>query len=51
MVVFQVVESIQIEAARIVTDATKLCSKVKLYEDTGWDSLYERRKKHKIIKF
>ena len=45
------VESIQIEAARIVTGATKLCSKSKLYEDTGWDSLNERRKKHKIIKF
>jgi len=44
-------ESIQIEAARIVTGATKLCSKAKLYEDTGWDSLNERRRKHKLIKF
>ena len=44
-------ENIQIEAARIVTGATKLCSKSKLYLDTGWESLSERRTKHKIIKF
>ena len=28
-------ESIQIEAARIITGATKLCSIQKLYDDTG----------------
>ncbi|CAC5386838.1 unnamed protein product [Mytilus coruscus] len=44
-------ESIQIEAARIVTCATKLCSKSNLYNDTGWVSLSERRSRHKIIKF
>ncbi|CAC5380580.1 unnamed protein product [Mytilus coruscus] len=44
-------ESIQIEAARIATGATKLCSKTKLYNDTGWVSLSERRSRHKIIKF
>ena len=38
-------ENIQIEAARIVTGATKLCSKSKLYDDTGWESLLDRRKK------
>ena len=36
-------ESIQIEAAHIVTGATKLCSKSKLYNDTGWVYLSERR--------
>ena len=44
-------ENIQIEAARIVTGATKLCSKSKLYDETGWNSLHDRRKKHKIMKF
>ena len=34
---------IQIEAARIVTGATKLCSKQNLYNDTGWETLSERR--------
>ena len=37
-------ERIQIEAARIVTGATKLCSKQNLYYDTGWETLSERRK-------
>ena len=44
-------ENVQLEAARVVTGANKLCSIVKLYNDTGWDSLSERRRKHKIIKF
>lgn len=44
-------ENIQLESARIVTGATKLCSKQKLYEDTGWEPLAHRREKHKIIKF
>jgi hypothetical protein len=35
----------------IVTGATKLCSKQNLYNDTGWETLSERRKKHKILKF
>lgn len=44
-------EGINVEAARIVTGATKLCSKDKLYEDTGWQSLGDRRRIHKLIKF
>ena len=44
-------ESIQIEAAMIVTGATKLCSKQNLYNDTGWETLSERRKTHNILKF
>ena len=44
-------ESMQIEAVRIVTRTTKLCSKQNLYKDTGWETLSERRKKHKILKF
>ena len=44
-------ESIQIDAARIVTGVTKLCSIQKLYEEVGWDTLQERRRKHKLILF
>ena len=43
-------ESIHKESARIVTGATKLVSIELLYKDTCWDTLAERRKKHKIIK-
>lgn len=36
-------ESIQIEAMRIVTGATKLCSIGELYTETGWETLEARR--------
>jgi hypothetical protein len=45
------IEAIQIEAARIVTGATKLCSIAKLYNDVKWDTLSNRRRKHKLILF
>jgi hypothetical protein len=35
--------------ARIVTGGTKLTSIQKLYEETGWEKLLERREKHKLI--
>ena len=41
-------EKIQIEAARIVTGATRLVSLNLLYSETGWDTLASRRNKHKI---
>ena len=44
-------EDIQIEAMRIVTGATKLCSIDKLYIDTGWEKLKARREKQKLIIF
>ena len=47
----KLIESIQIEAMRIVTGATKLCSIGKLYDDTGWESLEARREKQKLIIF
>ena len=47
----KLLESVQIEAMRIVTGATKLCSIAKLYEDTGWDTLEARREKQKLIIF
>ncbi len=42
-------ESVQIEAARIVCGATKLCSIEKLYQDLKWETLESRRNKHKLI--
>ena len=44
-------EKIHLEAARIVTGTTKLISKVNLLRETGWETLDQRRKKHKLIKF
>jgi hypothetical protein len=41
--------NVQSEAARIVTGGTKLTSIQKLYEETGWEKLLERREKHKLI--
>ena len=45
------IEAIQIEAMRIVTGATKLCSIAKLYDDTGWELLQTRRTKQKRLIF
>ena len=42
---------IHIEAARIITGATKLCSVSKLLTDLGWETLQNRRKKHRLIIF
>ena len=46
-----VLEKIQLEAARIVTGATKLVSLEILYNETGWKSLETRRSKHKMCLF
>ena len=42
-------ESIQIAAARVITGAMKGTSVSKLYEEIGWETLAERRKKAKLI--
>ena len=42
---------IQIEAAMIVTGATRSCSNKKILEEAGWDSLGTRREKHRLIIF
>ena len=47
----KLLENIQIEAMRIVTGATKLCSISKLFQDTGWETLEARRRKQKLIIF
>ncbi|MCG8047067.1 MAG: reverse transcriptase domain-containing protein, partial [Candidatus Thiodiazotropha endolucinida] len=44
-------EKIQNEAARIVTGATKLVSIESLHNETKWESLASRRKKHKLQLF
>ena len=44
-------ESIHNEVARIVSGATKLCSIQKLLEELGWETLQERRTKHKPVIF
>ena len=44
-------EKINIEAARVVTGATKLVSINTLYNECGWETLEKRREKHKLIQF
>lgn len=44
-------DKIQNEAARICTGTTKLVSLDKLKKEIGWESLSERRRKHKLIAF
>jgi hypothetical protein len=44
-------EKIQYEAARIVTGTNKLISIEKLMSEVKWDTLQNRRKKHKLILF
>ena len=45
------IESVQIEAARIVTGGTKLTSVDSLYKETGWQRLTERREIHRLTYF
>ena len=42
-------DKVQNEAARIVTGCTKLVSVVDLYHESGWETLSQRRRKHKLI--
>ena len=41
-------ESIQIDACRIISGGTKLCSIQKFYDETGLETLQERRQKHRL---
>ena len=43
------IDTLQVEAARIVTGGTKLCSIHRLYRETGWETLQLRRNKHKLF--
>lgn len=42
-------ESIQLAAARVVTGAMSRTSHSKIYEETGWETLSERRRKQKLV--
>ncbi len=42
-------ENVQIEAARIITGATKLCKIENIYIETCWDTLQIRRDRQKLI--
>ena len=44
-------DKIQNEAARIATGTTKLVSLNSLHKEIGWESLEERRQKHKLTLF
>ena len=44
-------DKVQSEAARIVTGGTKLVSINNLYKEIGWESLENRRCKHKLVMF
>lgn len=43
-------ESSQIEDAQIVTGDTRRTTIQKLYDETGWEILYDRSQNHKIVK-
>lgn len=45
----KMLDSVHVEAARIITGGTKLCSIEKLFADLGWDCLQERRNKQKLV--
>ena len=44
-------DAVHVEAARIITGATKLCSINKIFSDVGWDALQNRRYKQKLVIF
>ena len=44
-------ESIHVEAGRIITGSTKYCNKEKILQDLHWETLADRRTKHRLILF
>jgi hypothetical protein len=44
-------ENVQLDAARIVTEGTKLTGFNRLYEETKWEKLSDRRQNHILIYF
>ena len=44
-------EKIQIEAGRVVSGATKSCSRAKILFELGWDTLEKRRYIHRMVTF
>ena len=44
-------ENVQLDAARIVTEGNKLTGFNRLYEETKWEKLSDRRQNHILIYF
>jgi uncharacterized coiled-coil DUF342 family protein len=44
-------EKINIEAARIITGATKLTSLKLLYKESGWSTFEKRREERKLLQY
>ena len=42
-------ENVQVEAGRIITGLRVNSSRSKLYNELGWEPLYKRREKQKLI--
>jgi hypothetical protein len=42
-------ENVQVEAGRILTGLRVNSSRSKLYNELGWEPLYKRREKQKLI--
>ena len=47
----KLLDAVHVEAARIDTGATKLCSIGRLFMELGWESLQTRRNKYKLTTF
>ena len=47
----KLLDAIHIEAARIVSSGTTLCSVDTLFQELGWEPLQIRRDKHKLVTF
>ena len=47
----KLLDAVHIEAARIASGGTKLCSVDTLFQELGWEPLQIRRNKHKLVTF
>jgi hypothetical protein len=46
-ILINILENVQVEAARIVTGGTRLVSLSNLYIETRWEKLKDRRERHR----
>ena len=47
----KLLDAVDIEATRIISGGTKLCSVDKLFQELVWGPLQIRRNKHKLVTF
>ena len=45
----KMLDSVHVEAARIITRGTELCSTEDLFADLGWETLQERRNNQTLL--